>query len=56
MLLGWDMYECEIKKLDAYYPSVYCRIRLNIWVVQHSFDILCIYLNNQVLHADDVYP
>ena len=48
------MDEGEVEEENAGDPAVYCSVGLNVWVVEHSFDVFCINFNDEV--ADPYNP
>ena len=54
MLSRWDVYELEIEQQDPGDPSIDGRVGLNIWVVDHSLDILGIDFHIEVTDSYQV--
>ena len=42
------MNELEVKHEDAYDPAVHASERLNVRILQHTFDVSCVNFNDQV--------
>jgi hypothetical protein len=47
MVLFWGMYELEVEQQDPQNPTIHCGIWLDVRVVQHPSDILCIHFNGE---------
>src|SRR5882724_3650206 len=54
MEVSWNMYQLELEELDANNPSVDCSAWLNIWVVEHPFDITCLNFDLKIFDTNDV--
>src|SRR5882724_9333330 len=54
MEAAWNMYQLELEELDANNPSVDRSTWLNVWVVEHSFNITSIDFNLKIFDTNDV--
>src|SRR5882724_4351262 len=54
MEVSWNMYQLELEELDANNPSVDCSAWLNVWVVEHPFNITSIDFDSKIFDTDDV--
>jgi len=54
MEVAWNMYQLELEELDANNPSVDRSAWLNVWVVEHSFNITSIDFDLKIFDTNDV--
>src|SRR5882724_9430110 len=54
MEVSWNMYQLELEELDANNPSVDCSAWLDVWVVEHPFNITSIDFNSKIFDTNDV--
>src|SRR5882724_10048441 len=54
MEVPWNMYQLELKEFDPNDPSVDCSAWLNVWVVEHPFDITCINFDSKIFDTNNV--
>src|SRR5882724_4096914 len=54
MEVSWNMYQLELEELDANNPSVDHSTWLNVQVVEHSFDIICVDFDLKIFDTNDV--
>jgi hypothetical protein len=47
------MDEGEVKQENTGYPAVYCSVGLNVWVVEHAFNVLRVDFYDEVADADN---
>jgi len=48
------MNKSEVKEQNASNPTIDRSIGLKVWVIEHSFDILGINFNDQVLYSNKI--
>jgi len=48
-----DMLEHKVEEQDACDPSVDSHIRLDVGIVEHAFNVLRIYFDDQIVNAYD---
>jgi len=53
VVLAWYMLQFEVEKEYTRDPSINCRTGLNIRVINHPFDILCVDFDGKILYTDD---
>ena len=49
-----NMPKGEVEKENTSYPLIDCRVRLNVWIVEHAFQIFCVDFNCEVLDTNNV--
>ena len=54
MLVGGDVLEFEVKKEDCRDPPVDGSTWLDVGVAEHTFNVACVYSDNEVADADEV--
>ena len=54
VLVGGYVFELKVEKKDCRNPPVDGGIRLDIWVAEHTFNVACVHLNDEVADADEV--
>ncbi len=56
MVLSSDVAKREIKEQDTGDPTVNRRVRLNVWVINHTLNVLCVDLDDEVSGAYNERP